>query len=445
MCGLLGLTAYWSWHMVFAHDESIRVNFAGLGSARASTSVTKALPRLIESYAPPPAVACVAKPGRACVAGQLWLSTAARSLWAQSHGSESFPFNTVKLTSRQRSPSPDNAELDDDDEPTAETNTRCGCDETFVGADGRYELQLLPGNYDLSVTSADDQFVGSLPSVQATEAAVIDHADFALNISLHLRGIVQNTRGVPLSNVQVVAKLSVAPGESQPWFTKLRTDDRGAFDLPHLQDTPYDLEFSAAQFRSATVSQAVPNKGELTIRMDRAPSLLGVVAEGKNGCPTKVTVMSLQGNVVTTSVEPTGCVFFFQRLPRGDQLKVSATIDGRLVEQHITVPAVGDPTTVCLGGPCSHAPAELLVMPVGAVADALFVATLDDDEGSLGQGMMTSGGFAPNRYYAFSGFVAGQTVRVGNSDDTTAQPRMTLSAGINEFVLPVRNVRGEGN
>lgn len=425
------------------------VGFDGLFAVRAPeslpSSISSNLPRLTDSFAPPPMAVCIAKPGRACVAGQLWLSPSARSLWKKAHGSELFPFNTVKLTSLLRASAPETSDIEeDDDEPTEDNNARCSCDEIFVGADGRYELQLLPGNYDISASSADDLFVGNLLSLQATEGAIIDHADIGLTISLHLRGIVLNNQGVPLPHVQVVAKLSAATDETPPWSMKLRTADDGGFDLPHLQDLAYDLEFSSSQFRSSLLSHVMPNKGDLTVRLSRAPSLLGVVAQGKDGCPPQVSAKSPNGGVVSASVDPADCTFFFQRLPRGDQLRISATIDSRLVEQHITVPAVGDPPTACLGGPCSHAPAVLLVMPVGADVDALFVSTENKDEDSLGQSMMTSGGFSPNRYYAFSSLKAGQTVRVGNSDNITDQPRITLAAGINEIVLPLRNVNVVG-
>lgn len=436
MCVLAGSTTYWSLQAVLAPrgKPAPAANAAPVAVAIAPQAVPKFLdlpePLLKD-------VACVAKPGRACLAGQVVLSPNARVLWQQRQRAVPFAFTSLRITPHRHPVNEDDEDdaTDDDDDTEASVDAHvCACDEVYVGSDGRFEIQLLPGLYDVQARSEDDAFTGVLARFEAKERSSVGPIEFLLNVALHLTGVVKNAQGHPLPNIRIELQRTDA-GHRQPQSTKGRTNEDGRFDFGPLEDGVYDLEFSSSRYRRARLFGVSPNHSPFDVRMMRSPALLGMVAAADQDCPAFVEV---KGRVqsIRVSTETPGCSFATQTLPPDEQLRVVATVAGRRVEQHLTVPAVGDPPVVCLGGPCAFDPALVLVMPVGGEMNALFLAleVADDDE-PLGQGMVTSGGFAPHRFYPFLGFRAGQTVRVGDPEQPQTQARLTLHAGVNELMI----------
>ncbi|MDX2024521.1 MAG: carboxypeptidase-like regulatory domain-containing protein [Deltaproteobacteria bacterium] len=397
------------------------------------------MPQFLDLAVPPPEVACVPKPGRACLAGRVVLSPKARDLWQRQQGTAPFAFTSLRITPHRHvmdeHKQGDEVEDDDDSDETDNRHT-CACDEIYVGSDGRFELGLLPGLYDVQARTEDNAFTGVLARFEAKERASVGPVELLLNVAMHLTGVVRNPQGQPVANVRVEVQRT-APGRLQPQSIHGRTDQDGHFDFAPMEEGLYDLEFTSSRYRSASLFGVSANHSPFEVRMTRSPALLGMVAAGDQDCPPFVEVRGRLRSMRVPTETP-GCTFYTQTLPPEEQLHVVATLAGRNIEQYFTVPVLGDPPVVCLGGPCPFNPAVVLVMPIGGEMDALFVDTegSENDE-ELGQGMVTSGGFAPNRFYAFAGFRAGQTVRVGDPDQRHAQARVTLHTGVNELTITV--------
>jgi hypothetical protein len=260
-----------------------------------------------------------------------------------------------------------------------------------VTPDGRFAFHLPPGRYTLDASAA--QLVGTEPDVIARAGAERD-VDILLGPSAAIRGTL---RAADDADVSVSARAS---GRSAG-AADAETTGTETFEITGLiPGRKYDLTFRGQELRSVTLREIAAPAAGLQVALDAGAVVRGAVGFPRGErCPISEVMLRLPDDryrdsgrsdeeEVSSPTEEPGADCRFEIAVPDDvfEATVVATGPGWFLEQHVAIPAHGDPPSLCLNPPCRENPTEglarLRVQLEGADAASAMGARVSATDGS---------------------------------------------------------------
>jgi len=214
------------------------------------------------------------------------------------------------------------------------------------GADGAFELRVVPGEVTLAALRAGRRGRLVLPMVAAGQS--LAGAELVLDAGGGVAGVVHDPEGRPVARAQVVAVTVAGPG-GLPARASTTSDENGRFTLRDLPPGPASLEARAAGFAPSapTDAESAPDAAgrEVVLTLRPARALRGRVL-GPDGKPfegARVIARRAGSNLESPSLQSgADGSFVFAALDAGPhELDASAEGYGSAYQRGVSAPADG--------------------------------------------------------------------------------------------------------
>ena len=166
------------------------------------------------------------------------------------------------------------------------------------GMDGRFRLELDPGEYKLTVRA---ETYGSDTTTVSVGESGVNGLRLALSRGLTIKGRVVDAAGRPVGSVSVGG---TSGEDAMASYGFARTLPDGTFEMIGLADKPYSLSVQAEGGLFAVASGVSPGAGPVTLTL-RPGGRVHVTLVGADGAPvarTTVYVSRVQGTSVRRNV-----------------------------------------------------------------------------------------------------------------------------------------------
>jgi hypothetical protein len=304
--------------------------------------------------------------------------------------------------------------------------------EAETNAAGEFQLHLPARVYTLTATL--DRLVGVKVGVRALPG---DDQDVTLSLGpgATISGVIRHAAG----REETMEILVERAGTSMEVGKEHESGD-GRFEVGALvPGALYDVTVSGE--RQNKLIRAVTAPATLEVVLPEPVTLSGAIgfAAGTK-CPFQRIALVSEDEDDLTDVDR-NCHFRFENVAPGQEVVLKASGGGWHLEEHLSLPAQGDPEPACLNPPCRELPPEepsvLDVILTGAPGNSdLTVSASQDENGGMG---CTSNGHQCTLRGLDLGVPAQLTISAPGC--VTVEQQLIPGAGLKTLTIPCRRMR----
>jgi hypothetical protein len=248
--------------------------------------------------------------------------------------------------------------------------------EAATNAAGEFQLHLPARGYTLTASLDGLVAVGAVRARAGNTEEVI----LTLKPGASIKGILRYR--APLREPLFAGALRSGTSLS---IASENVEENGRFELRGLvPGNVYDLEIQRGSQKM--IRRGVTAPAELELTLPELATLRGAIGfPAGTDCPFEGISLELRGGVEAFASVDRNCHFAFKDLTPASEGMLRASGGGWHFEEHVVLPAQGDPAPVCVNAPCRDLPpvrlADVEVILTGAPAESHVVVTASQGEG----------------------------------------------------------------